>query len=75
MACTSCGMDTGKDCRRGLETSSSSGNIETRDAKERSPGTLGNENVKASRRRDLPAGRRGANVLTSDMDQQHPDAP
>lgn len=59
----------------GLETSSSSGNAESGEVKERSLGKQGNENGKASQSRDRPAGSGGANVLTSDMYQQHPDAP
>lgn len=36
---------------------------------------LGNENVKSQPEKARPAGRRGANVLRSDMGQQYPDAP
>lgn len=58
-----------------LKTSSSPGTPKTREVKEHSLGTLGNENAKASLSRARPAGRREANGLTSDIDQRHPDSP
>lgn len=64
-----------EDCPWGLEASRSSETGEPRAAKAHSLWILGNENDKASQRRDRPAGKRGANVLTSDMCQQHSDAP
>ena len=60
----------GETCWGGLETSSSSGNAESRDVKK-----LWEWERKSSRKRNRPAERRGANVLTSDIYQQHPDDP